>query len=125
MWIKHKDKVLGINLDLIREQKIDFDTLCEIVKLHKIRSDLFDILTSIIDPTIESALIRILFKQLREIEFELQILWGFPTNEIMHRSYLLPHCTCPKLDNRDAFPHIQYKDGGCPLHGPDLISNDI
>jgi hypothetical protein len=116
MKIFHKNTVLGINLSLAMDQHLDFDTFCAIVALHKERYDLNQIFDKLTDPI----LIRMVFVQLREIEFELQYLWGFPSNEIYHRSFYWSHCKCPKMDNADAFPLMQYKSGNCPLHGPDI-----
>ena len=117
MVIKHRDAYLLLNIDLVKDQRVDFDTLCDIVSLSKERYDLFELLKVTKDKT----LMRIIFVQLRNIEFELQFLWGFPENEIRHKSFYWPHCSCPQLDNRDGFPHVQWKDEKCPLHGPDLL----
>lgn len=113
MWFQHRDKTLGINLDLVADQKITFETFCEIILLHKERYDLFEELRKTKDET----LMKIIFNQLTEIEYEIQMLWGWQPNAIMHRSYLWPHCKCPTMDNRDAYPVAQYVDKHCPLHG--------
>jgi hypothetical protein len=114
MWFTHRGHRLGVNADLIRERKLDFDTVSQIVALHKERYDLFTLLVK----TKNRTFMKILFNQLTQVEFELQMLWGFEPNAIRHRSYLWPKCTCPKSDNDDAFPEIQWIDLKCPLHGP-------
>lgn len=121
MLIKYKDDYLSINLDLVANQNIDFDTMCEIVALHKERYDL----RSLFAATKDKTLIRMLFVLLRNIEFELQILWGFEPNESWHGAFRWPHCTCPKWDNREAYPHYFIISGGCPLHGADLIPDKV
>jgi hypothetical protein len=112
MWFNHRGTVLGVNLDLVKEQRITFEALCGIVQLHKERYDL----KNFMGRTTNKRLIKILYKQLTDIEFELQTLWGFELNQIRHMSFLWPHCTCPKMDNRDAFPHVQYYSSNCILH---------
>jgi hypothetical protein len=57
---------------------------------------------------------------LQEIEFELQDLWGFPRDARYHKFWLRPKCTCPKLDNEDAYPTGFYTTNQeCPIHGKD------
>lgn len=112
MWFKHRNTTLGIPFSFMETQKITFEELCEIVKLHKERYDLHCLLTS----TKDEVFMVILFNQLTQIEYELQMLWGFETNRIWHRSWEWSHCSCPKMDNRDAFPYRQYATVGCPLH---------
>ena len=51
-------------------------------------------------------------------EFAIQDLWGFEKNSANHKDwYKFPYCTCPKLDNNDAFPYRQYVKASCPIHG--------
>lgn len=49
-------------------------------------------------------------------EYALQEFWGFPRNAIYHKSYNFPYCSCPKLDNDDAYPHHMIDSELCPIH---------
>lgn len=51
------------------------------------------------------------------IEYELQDLWRFNRDKLYHMIWKRPHCTCPVLDNHDAYPHLRYINKGCILHG--------
>ena len=51
-------------------------------------------------------------------EFDLQDLWGFTPDPNYHMFWTMEGCTCPKMDNRDAWgtPYHVYS-GSCPIHG--------
>jgi hypothetical protein len=56
------------------------------------------------------------------IEYELQNLWGFDKDKRYHEWYMVPKCTCPKMDNRERRgTDYQIITLTCPLHGD---SND-
>lgn len=118
MWFKHRDKTLGINLDLVKDQRITFEELCEIVSLQKERADLFQILWD--NDTDNKKFLKIIFNQLTQIEYELQMLWGFEPNSVHHKSWRWPHCTCPYHDNQDAYPYMTWRDIKCPFHGDEI-----
>ena len=52
------------------------------------------------------------------LELALQELWGFEYDPNYIKTWNYPHCTCPKMDNEDAYPtgHYLYSVG-CPIHG--------
>ena len=51
-------------------------------------------------------------------EYHLQELWGFPKDSKYHKFWEMAGCTCPKMDNEDAYPTgYYYKSLDCPLHG--------
>lgn len=53
-----------------------------------------------------------------ELEATLQVIWGFPQNTNYIRTWYYPHCTCPKIDNDDNYPHGHYvTNEECPIHG--------
>lgn len=116
MWYQHRGETLGISLDFVKEQRVTFETLCQIVTLHKERYDLFDLLRRTKDRTF----MKILFNQITEIEYELQMLWGFEPNAIHHKSWRWPNCKCPQMDKQDWYPVAQVYNSRCPLHR-DLI----
>ena len=52
------------------------------------------------------------------LETALQRLWGFSENINYVRTWTYPHCSCPKIDNEDSYPHGYYvSSGSCPIHG--------
>lgn len=53
-----------------------------------------------------------------ENEYLLQDAWGFERNSNMHRDYLVPHCSCPKMDNDDMYgTDLRYRSPNCIFHG--------
>ncbi|AAQ17720.1 hypothetical protein Aeh1ORF060c [Aeromonas phage Aeh1] len=53
---------------------------------------------------------------LKDIEYELQSLWGFDIDSSFHK-YNLPHCTCPEHRRGDPFRRV---DRTCPLHNAEI-----
>ena len=52
------------------------------------------------------------------LEFSLQKAWGFSQDIKYHKFWDRPRCTCPKMDNDDAYPYGYYViSESCPLHG--------
>ncbi len=59
----------------------------------------------IISETTDNNVLKSLVKDLTEIEYHLQELWGFPADAKFHRFWEYPKCVCGTI-NRE-----------CPLHG--------
>lgn len=112
MWFKHRDKTLGINLDLVKDMKLTFEELCQLIECHKIRSDLFEFL----EFTNDRKLIKIIFHQLIELEMEIQMIWGFEPNVNKTNSYKWPKCICPYSDNTIMPDELRWVNLNCPLH---------
>lgn len=75
-------------------------------------------LYTVIDEQNDPEVLKEVDGQITDIEFQLQKLWGFPQDKNFHRFWLRPKCTCPKMDNDDAYPTGYYNiSGDCPLHG--------
>ena len=55
------------------------------------------------------------FKQWTKLQYQLQKLWKFKMDKFKHRGYVLPHCTCPRMDNDDMEYHMYFATD-CPLH---------
>lgn len=54
-------------------------------------------------------------------ETTLQTLWGFDEGAGWIRWWNYPRCSCPKMDNDDAWPNGWYtKSGACPIHGSEV-----
>ena len=113
MLYTHKGNTYTIPVMLLLRQNISHEELCAIVKLQKERLDLIEFLEKTTDPI----LMKIIYHQITELNYDLQILWGFETNEFRYASYDLPHCTCPKIDNdEDAHLGLMWINDSCPLH---------
>ena len=109
----HKNTAYYIPQYLIRKQKVSKADLDVIVKLQKERQDLTDYLRLVYDVV----LIKIIANQIEQINYDLQILWGFPTDRSHHKSYNLPHCTCPTADNADILGSgLVWVNYTCPIH---------
>jgi hypothetical protein len=93
------------------------DQVFAIESLHKVRDEIVRIAYNA--PTVA----RTLFKLWEANEYILQDLWGFDRDPKYHFSYEFPHCTCPKLDNDDAYPYMRYIHGDCPIHGEENEDN--
>lgn len=103
-----------INMNLVRRQNIEVEDVKKIDQLQTLRRYIFDI----IDDLDDVERIKELSEFLTELEFKLQGLWGFPKNADYHRWWVIPKCSCPKLDNDDNIgtPWKIYDDN-CIIHG--------
>lgn len=51
-------------------------------------------------------------------EQTLQALWGFKQEDRFIKHWYYSFCTCPKMDNDDAYPTGMYiTSQNCPIHG--------
>lgn len=102
-----------INPYLLEKQKA-WGKLETIKELHEFRL----VIHSMIQETKGHNKLASLVRDLTEIEFKLQQLWGFKRDGRFHKWWNTPMCTCPKMDNEDSYPSGNYvvtKD--CLLHG--------
>jgi len=58
-------------------------------------------------------------QQIEPLEFKMQELFGFKIDRNYHRWWRdCPKCTCPGMDNQDAFgTDFRYYDSNCIIHG--------
>lgn len=105
----------GIRLSkALLDRQNAWGNLTEIKELHAQKMTAMNIM----DDTDDPAELKLHAANITEIEFKLQDAWGFPRNENFHRFWLLPKCTCPHMDNEDAYPTGYYvTSGNCPIHG--------
>ena len=58
------------------------------------------------------------YKQLTNIEFIMQMLYGESEDIKFHKFWETPRCICPKIDNIEIYPSIKpIFDDKCPIHG--------
>lgn len=116
--LDNKPKNSYLNLFLLDKQKVTDEQVVTIAKTYREMISLVKRARSI---NLEKHLKRIrkLAAQHREAEFRLQEAWNFKRDERFHKYwYTFPHCSCPKMDNQDAFGTDRYIiNGSCPIHG--------
>lgn len=101
-----------INYDLARRKGLSPETIAEIEKLQEYREDLGNLY---LNKSISAVQYRELWT---ENEYDLQDLWGFALNSNYHMFWNMKGCTCPKIDNEEAWGtgyYVYSKD--CPIHG--------
>lgn len=101
-----------INMQLANERKLSDEDIKNIIYRQKYRETLAEMYTS------GKYSARLYQEEWTANEFELQKLWGFPEDQQYHKFWKMQGCTCPKMDNEDAYPTGFYvNNGSCPLHG--------
>ena len=108
-----------INSELIKAKAITDDVLEKIKNLHIEKHRLFAYMK---EDEISNTELKCIAIDITDIEYQLQDLWGFPRDPNYHGWYLIPKCTCPKMDNHDR-RGTRYRiiSGDCIIHG---IVND-
>jgi hypothetical protein len=101
-----------INYDLARRQNLSPETITQIEKLQAYREELGRSYAA------GKIGVRMYEDEWTANEFDLQDLWGFTPDKNYHMFWTMEGCTCPKMDNRDAWgtPYHVY-NGSCPIHG--------
>lgn len=103
-----------INRRLAIQKNLSLEQISVIENLHVLRDKLFNVMQNETD--IDK--LKDMDKQCTDIEFKLQDAWNFDENSNYHKFWYRPHCTCPKIDNDDAYPTGYYvRNNNCPLHG--------
>jgi hypothetical protein len=115
-----KDGVLRwrINVKLAKHHNLSDEQIATIREIYTRKIDVLDCMAEMDpnDPADESFIVES-DKYLDECEAELQKAWGFEVNSNWYRFWERPHCTCPKLDNLDTYPHGHYVyNVNCPVH---------
>lgn len=110
--VEHTRKTYYLNKHLLDRQNCWLN-LEDLIKTHKEKLDIFDLM----DKTDDRNELRELAGQVQDKEFELQRLWKFSIDAKFHEWYLVPKCTCPKMDNADA-RGTKYSifSSDCPIH---------
>ena len=113
--VKVHDEGIRLNERLILQQNLSESEVAEILRLHEYKLTIRAKMRAL--PS-DNPKIKAYAKDLEQIEFLLQDAWKFPRDVKFHRFWEAPHCTCPKMDNYDAWPSGHYvRNFGCPVHG--------
>ena len=110
-----------INKKLAKDRGISESDQLIIESLHEEREDLFD--ESLATKMTEDNQGRI-FSDWLDVERSLQLLWGFDEEDRFIKFWKFPTCSCPSMDNEDAYPTgYYYVNGDCIIHGNELSTN--
>ena len=114
-----------LNERLIEKQQISEDDIQQIIDLHNEREDLFEWMGNL-DPIQEQHRLQLSAKLLTDIEFQLQEAWKFTKGKQYHTWwYMVPHCKCPFMDNREAFgTDFAVISVDCPVHGAPTCNSE-
>lgn len=113
--VKVHDEGIRLNERLILQQQLSESEVAEILRLHEYKLTIRAKMKAL--PP-DNPKIKAYAKDLEQIEFLLQDAWKFERNINYHKFWEAPHCTCPKMDNDDAWPSGHYiRNFGCPVHG--------
>lgn len=109
------NKWIRLNEYLILQQKLSEVEVEQILRLHEYKLTICAKMEALLP---DNPKIKVYAKDLEQLEFLLQDAWKFPRDVNYHRFWEMPHCTCPKMDNDDAYPSGYYvRSLCCPAHG--------
>lgn len=113
--VKVHDEGVRLNGRLILQQNLSESEVDHILRLHEYKLTVRAKMKAL--PS-DNPKIKDYAADLEQIEFLLQDAWKFERNINYHKFWEAPHCTCPKMDNDDAWPSGYYvRNFGCPVHG--------
>jgi hypothetical protein len=103
-----------LNPDLCKKQNITAEGLQELKNLHyKVQQVLQDM-----ENTDKPETLKALNNSWKDLQFKLQLTWGFDQNANFHHWYTVPKCRCPKIDNAERWgTKYGIISGDCPIHG--------
>ena len=103
-----------INMKLAKARNLSEQDILDIKVLHEGREYIEAVMRLVDSP----ATLQALFKAWTDNEYALQEKWGFARDANYHKWWYVPKCSCPKLDNDDAYPLGYYAvNMDCPVHG--------
>lgn len=99
---------------LAKQQHVSDQEMDTLIQLHQEKLAVYDQMKN----TTNRLELRRLAGLVETIEFEMQKNWHFDLNKDFHEWYLVPNCTCPRMDNEDrrGTPY-RVVDAKCPVHG--------
>lgn len=104
--------------ELVERQGVNEETLGQIRKTHDMRYELCVKMELTDNP---SELVE-LAKQITNLDYVTQQLWGFSEDCSYHHWFDVPKCTCPKTDNMDALGSPQQIiSNHCPVHFSEIM----
>lgn len=105
-----------INPTILDRQKA-WENLDKIKEAHQLNLIIFEMMKK----TDNASELRSLAEDVQLVQFELQRLWNFPQDARFHRPWLLPKCSCPRMDNEERWGTGEMvTNANCLLHGDDI-----
>lgn len=113
MYVIYNGEEISINEDLLRERDVGPNLMKIIETRFKIERILGEAQYNSSECSVDT------INRLKELEYTLQDLWGFPRDSSYHlNQFRLRFCSCPLDDNRDRVGTGSWVlDKGCPYHG--------
>lgn len=106
-----------INKKLAQARNLNESTITAIEEIH-IRLDHI-----LVRPSMYVDSPKMAVEMLENLEYTLQLLWGFPLDQNYHCYWFeLKGCTCPKLDNRERLGYGRIITDNCPYHCSEKIA---
>jgi hypothetical protein len=90
LWVVHKDMTFRLNPNLLTDKNA-WDKLELIKSTHLNR---LDICSEMEDSLSNPASLRKMFREVTELEYQLQDIWGFDRDASKHYWNQAPHCAC-------------------------------
>lgn len=113
-WIGADGKLHKLNSRLVSQRGLEQDEVDALKETHVAKEQLFAQMADCTEPQE----IRKLAADNQDIEFSQQAMWRFDLSPHFHYWWLVPHCSCPKLDNKDEHgTSMIYVDSECIVHG--------
>ena len=110
-----------INKQLAEDRGISELNQVLIKAFHKEREELFD--KSLATKMTQDVQLDI-FSDWLGVERSLQLLWGFNEEDRFIKFWKFPTCSCPSMDNEDAYPTgYYYVNGDCIIHSNEVSTN--
>lgn len=101
-----------LNARLVAQKGLSNEDVEMIKGLHLVRL--------VIEESMETAefTLKELYSDWLENQRQLQKAWKFTLDDNYIRFWEVPQCSCPKMDNEDAYPTGYYTvNCSCPVHG--------
>ena len=118
---KYKGEEILLNEDLISMKGVE-DNVEQILDLHCEQIDLYEKAQN----AKSSDELKELAVDLEDLEFRMQDAWNWKRDATKHTHWLfIPHCTCPKMDNRDPiYAGRRIISGSCPVHSTGAFKSE-
>lgn len=108
-----------LNQMLVEKQGLSQEEVWKIQDLHNVRRSI----EFTMQKTQKPEELRRLFDDWTKCQFELQKAWKFTEDARYHKSWLVPNCGCPVLDNEDRYPHGPYVISlSCLVHSKETLT---
>lgn len=114
-----------INEELADELGVPQAKRVAINEIHERRVNIFDSVRKMMmtgyKKEAHPQIFREMYDEWLELERDLQKLWGFEQDDSKIKFWNFPACSCPSMDNDDAYPYGFYSvSGGCMIHGNEV-----